>query len=190
MHGILYDNGTMEIVIYYCKWDRKSGRKSHDLLRKAVEDFLGGKQEPFTVCSDTEHGKPYIKELPDVHFSISHGGGFWACAVGDCEAGLDLQDVREADTERIARRFFDPSEVAWLAEHDGAEAFFRIWAKKESYVKYTGKGLAEGLDGFSVVEGVPACQQEVPFYDGCLLVLTTESKEDFCLREMPAAGGE
>ncbi len=185
---VLYDKGTMEIKIYYCEWDRENGPASHDLLRRAVEDFLGGYRGAFTVCADTAHGKPYVKELPDVHFSITHGGGIWACAVGGCEAGLDLQEVRERKTEPIAQRFFHPSEIAWLAEHDSPEEFFRIWAKKESYVKYTGTGLSEGLDYFSVVDGVPAFQQEIPFKEGYFLVLTTAREQAVVLEDLEPMG--
>ncbi len=178
----------MGMMIYFCAWDRENGPDSHELLRRAVEDYLGEAPEEFTVCTDKKHGKPYVKELPEVHFSITHGGGYWACAVGDCEAGLDLQEVSDRETERIAQRFFHPSETAWLEEHGGPEEFFRIWTKKESYIKYTGKGLTEGLDWFSVVDGVPAVQREIPFREGCFMVLTTGNGKDVVLKEMESMG--
>ncbi len=180
----LYDNSTMEIKIFYCKWNKESGPESHDLLERALKEYTGEDPADFTVCTDTKHGKPYVKELPDVHFSITHGGGYWACAVGGCEVGLDIQEIRERKTDKIAERFFHPSEIAYLAEHGGPEEFFRIWAKKESYVKYTGKGLTEGLDYFSVVDGVPAVQTEIPFAKDCFLVLTAGNDQEFNLEEM------
>ncbi len=138
----------------------------------------GDRREPaveglsLTICTDTPHGKPYIKELPNVHFSISHSGNIWACAMGETPVGLDIQTEGKVDAEKIARRFFHPSEIAWLQEH-GWEQFARIWAKKESYVKLTGDGLSKGLDYFSVVDGsLDAVQEEVEMKEGLCAVVT------------------
>ncbi len=182
----------MNVTIYDTEWNRetsrKNGTKSHDLLRVALETFLGTPVEEWSVLRDSPYAKPYVPALPNVHFSITHAGDYWACAVADAEVGLDLQDVREriagSGTQEdramaIARRFFHPAEVAYL-EGRPAEEFFRLWAKKESYVKYTGAGLTGGLDFFSVVDGAPAPQCEVPFYEGYFLVLT--SAEEACVR--------
>ncbi len=183
----MYYSGTKEVRIYYCAWGGESVAPSHGLLKRAVETFLGEPLDAFSVCTDSDHGKPYIKELPDVHFSITHAGGFWACAVGTDQVGLDLQEVRDCETDRIAERFFNPSETEWLREHGSREDFFRIWAKKESYVKYTGDGLSRGLDYFSVTDGVPAFQREIPFRENFFLVLTTQREQDVILEELDAA---
>ncbi len=183
----MYDKYNMRVRIYYCEWNRDGGPSSHDLLRSAVEADLGRVVSSFSVCRNKEHGKPYIKELPDLPFSITHSGGFWVCAVGEGEVGLDLQEVRDRETEKIARRFFHPSETAWLRSR-GPDEFFRLWAAKESYVKYTGEGLTKGLDYFSVIDGVPAFQQEIPFREGYFLVLTTEKEADVCLMALSSEG--
>ncbi len=203
----MYDSDAMKVMIYSCNWNREDGPESSDLLRQALKAYRGespekrgnggpegvpgaGGPDAFTVCRDTEHGKPYVKEFPDVHFSVSHDGGVWACAVSGCEVGLDLQKTCDRDTTRIAERFFHPTEIAWLAEQDSPEEFFRIWAKKESYVKYTGTGLAEGLRHFSVVDGLPAFQQEIRFREGYFMVLTTARPEEVVLKELPGMENE
>ncbi|MCD8150078.1 MAG: 4'-phosphopantetheinyl transferase superfamily protein [Clostridiales bacterium] len=164
------------VCIYVYPWDGEKEIPSHELLRRAVGRYLGREIRDCTVCRKEEHDKPYIEELLDVHFSISHSGGYWACAVCDAEVGLDLQEVRTAREEKVARRFFHPAEIAWLEEH-GFDEFSRLWAYKESYVKYTGAGLRDGLDYFSVVDGdLEVCQQEIPFREGFYMVVTTEKR--------------
>ncbi len=96
---------------------------------------------------------------------------------------MDLQIRYEGDSEKLARRFFHPSEIAWLEAH-GFEEFSRIWAYKESYVKYTGVGLREGLDYFSVTDGVHAVQTEIPFREGFWMVLTAERESETELEEL------
>ncbi len=182
----------MRTVIFYCDWDKKT--KSHELLRMAISRYLGRKMDAITVCRREDagrlyaeerrqrggtsesgereaQGKPYVRELPEVHFSISHSGDVWVCAVSGTEVGLDLQIRYAGDGEKLARRFFHPSEIRWLEQH-GFDEFSRLWAYKESYVKYTGAGLRDGLDYFSVVDGMPVAQREIPFREGFWLVLT------------------
>lgn len=118
------------------------------------------------------YGKPYLAAMPrnaEIHFSISHSGLFWACAVADSPVGLDLEDVEEREARKarragraeergrdhafwcrqIARRFFTPQEIAFAGSQ---EAFYEIWTCKEAYVKYKGTGISEGLSTFSVVD--------------------------------------
>lgn len=179
----------MNVSLYYYQWEN-SQPESHELLANAVRAFLlscGRKfPERFEVQRDGKFGKPYIKELPEVHFSISHSGIWWCCAIADKTVGLDVQEKRTRNQEKLARRFFHPDEVAWLEKH-GFEHFCRLWTYKESYVKFTGKGLTEGMDYFSVVSdsskiknetdisGVTDCvQQEIDFQSGYDLVCTTK----------------
>lgn len=78
------------------------------------------------------HGKPYIAELPDFHFNLSHSGNYVVCGVSDTEIGVDIQRVREPVKETLTRRVRQDKEQG---------DFFDIWAAKEAYCKCTGEGL-------------------------------------------------
>ena len=96
----------------------------------------------------TELGKPYFINIPGVHFSISHSGEMAMVAVSDREVGADIQEWRELKSD-IAGRFFHPEEKAHLEKLSASEsekAFFELWCLKESYIKFTGKGLTQALD--------------------------------------------
>ncbi|MCI1655396.1 MAG: 4'-phosphopantetheinyl transferase superfamily protein [Lachnospiraceae bacterium] len=158
--------------IYYTRWDGRHG--SHKLLKQAVTeeyknrgmscpgflDASGQDRDGRETKSDPPQkeswihtgpeGKPWIPDAPEIRFSISHSGCWWACAISDREVGLDIQEERSVHAERLAERFFHPAEAAWLRRH-GMDQFCRMWAYKESYLKYTGKGLSSGMDGFCVV---------------------------------------
>ena len=116
-------------------------------------------------------GKPFLNSpFEDIYYSFSHSGNFEAVLVADHVVGLDIEDSarREArKTEnliKIAERFFTEEEFKWVRsgakgklltsgrKPDIQRAFFEIWTAKESYVKYTGKGLTHGLHNFSVLE--------------------------------------
>ncbi len=104
-----------------------------------------------------EAGKPALEGSPELRFnaSHSHGLGLYAVALGR-DVGIDVELIRPGPAgERIAERFFYPSETASLRalpEEQQAGAFFRIWTRKEAYIKAVGKGLSIPLNSFAAEE--------------------------------------
>ena len=169
-------------------------KESHALTRKGLEKYLketGLRSKNVDPCisRDEKYAKPYFKEYPQIYHNTSHSGKWWACAYGLTENGLDLQKENQARTEKIAKRFFHPDEIAWLQEKN-REQFFRLWAYNESYLKYTGMGLRKGLSYFSVVKedglGVEGVyQEEISFpEEGYWLVLTTKEREKVVIQSL------
>jgi 4'-phosphopantetheinyl transferase len=116
------------------------------------------------------HGKPYFAGPPlrgRVHFSLSHSGAYRAVLFHDEEVGLDIEDLSlrggltPERMERIAARFFAGDEQRYLIEGSPGAAgdhpddlrarFFSLWTAKEAYIKYTGRGMSEGLSSFSAL---------------------------------------
>ena len=195
----------MITMIYYCRWNKEP--ESHDLLRRAVKEYLrtgdAAASRPVLdpdidpeadlkinsaiasvqewEIAEREGGKPYFPEHPHIHFSISHSGGYWACAIAPKEVGLDLQEENAtARAEKLAKRFFHPYEQAYLKSVNYRE-FTRIWAAKESYLKYTGEGIAGGMEHFSVADPVTidAVQTEISFDKDYKIVLTTANSTEY-----------
>jgi phosphopantetheinyl transferase len=138
-----------------------------------MPDFL---RLPKPAILSRPGGKPYFPAAPDLHFSLSHSGDYAVCAYADQPVGLDLQVHSRCDKAAIARRFFHPEEYDYLAANN-YEPFFAVWAAKESYVKYTGVGIAGGLNRFCVTDenGLKDKMDDAAFYHrellGCSLCL-------------------
>jgi 4'-phosphopantetheinyl transferase len=128
----------------------RGGEDSHALLRCAAARYTGAAGD-FTLARGT-WGKPCFPLLPDVCFSISHSGDFWMCAFSPRPVGLDVQFHVPRNQEKLSRRFFHPEEDAFL-RRGGYDRFYDVWAAKESYLKYTGRGITDDLSAFSVVSG-------------------------------------
>ncbi len=100
-----------------------------------------------------DNGKPYLKEYPKIHFNLSHSGEYVLCALSGEEVGTDIQKYKPG-MRKVAERFFAEEEKRMidLAAKRGArnvdELFCRMWSIKEAYVKLTGSGLSQGMDGF------------------------------------------
>jgi len=107
--------------------------------------------------SQTARGKPRLAgpEPAAVRFNVSHSHGLALVALtGRCEVGVDLERVRPfSDEMGLADRFFTPREADALRALDAAgrlETFFRLWTRKEAYLKAHGLGLSCGLERVEV----------------------------------------
>lgn len=132
--------------------ERTEVSRSHRLLGPCRRALCGRRTGDFEKLAFAAQGKPYFPACPQIHFSISHSGAVWACAMAADEIGLDVQKPRAQNAAGIARRFFHPLERAYL-ERWGADAFFRVWAAKESVCKYRGTGIDGTFSHFSVSDG-------------------------------------
>ena len=139
----------MDNLIFYYKTESDAQKDSHILLIKAAKQLYGDKNYELFRRSG---GKLYFKYHPEIHFSISHSGEYWTCAFSDAEVGLDVQiEEHHHRIEKISRRFFTLEEQEYL-ERCNYDEFYDIWAAKEAYLKYTGEGLARGLQTVSMVK--------------------------------------
>ena len=103
-------------------------------------------------------GRPLSPGTTD--FNLSHSGEGAILAVSDHPVGCDLERLRIPPAS-FARRFFSDEEQRWICGQSGmrqAEAFFRIWTARESYLKLTGEGLTVPLHAFSAVPGEAGCR--------------------------------
>lgn len=117
---------------------------------------LNNKQLEF---STNEYGKPFLTHLsndgfvnnPQIHYNISHTGHYVACAIADRPVGIDIESINPVDL-KIAERFFAPDETEYIMDSAQTQRFFEIWTKKESRIKWEGKGLSKPLTSFSVFD--------------------------------------
>jgi 4'-phosphopantetheinyl transferase len=102
-------------------------------------------------CGHPAHGRPFVRDRPDVSFSLSHSGSTAVVAIGGGEdIGIDVETVRpRRSVARLAARVMAGDEFAeWnTIEGDSARlhAFLETWTAKEAVLKARGLGLRGGL---------------------------------------------
>lgn len=145
---------------------------AYRLLDMAVTETYPEIGAPVFVEKD-EYGKPFPKDYPELHISISHSGAFVACAVGEKPVGVDLEVWKNRRNREGVLRRFHLKEQSWFCgvpEEQKMEAFHDLWVVKESFVKAMGKGLRIPLDAFcvNVRAGKTVCVRqelsEEPYY--------------------------
>lgn len=60
-----------------------------------------------------QHGKPYLRNHPEIHFNISHCEGLAVCVFSDTETGVDVERIREVK-EKVIPKVFDRAEQELL----------------------------------------------------------------------------
>ncbi len=94
-------------------------------------------------------GKPELAALADAPaFNLAHSGNWGLCAVAkDGEVGVDIETLNpELDYTKLAERFFSKAENEWLQKcplHRRRRHFFRIWTRKEAWLKGKGGGFSD-----------------------------------------------
>lgn len=92
-----------------------------------------------------EHGKPFLKEYPDVHFSISHCKVAVGCYVGDRPCGLDIEYIRKAKEDLVRHTMSSKEMDEIYASHFPDIVFTRLWTQKEAVLKLAGTGIVDNL---------------------------------------------
>jgi len=135
------------------------GDKMQFERRRAFRRFCGatalGSSQPLweILFEETENGRPYLSESPDLWFSFSSCRfgilGAWSSTHG---IGVDVEDqTRELEAAELARQFFSVAEAEAVEGVGGLErlrTFYRFWSLKEAALKSIGEGLPFGLDAF------------------------------------------
>lgn len=114
------------------------------------------------------HGKPALSDSFSPHFNISHSGKYAVCALSEVPCGIDIQEKKELRNHRIFEKILSEKEQdEVLFSTDQAAAFYKYWARKESFLKLTGQGITVDLRGISK----PVWQEDFTLkeaYAGCI----------------------
>ncbi len=128
-------------------YDRLFSRnKDRKQLLKALDASL--KKGPY--------GKPYLAGHLEIHFNISHSGGYGVCAISSMPCGVDIQEKRAVRSQRMIERTMNAQEQRQILEaEDSTKEFIKLWTYKESCIKLSGEGLRQDMRTLKA----PACHQ-------------------------------
>jgi len=122
-----------------------------------------------------ENGKPLIE---GINFNISHSYNLVAIAISSHEVGIDLELVEEKDNERIAKKIMNEEEYQKYLKNK--EYFYKVWTKKEAYLKRKGLSLEFALNKDQRIEDVASYYiQDEDYNDYYLSVSPSGSRVEF-----------
>lgn len=167
--ALLPEERQQRIERYRNREDKLRGVAAGLLLEYGLENrglsLLAGKSGKRPVRVELgQYGKPYIPQIRELSFNLSHAGDYAAAVFAPCAVGIDIERVKGAKLA-VAKRFFTEAEYAFLTERAQGQDFIKMqnpkwqdriftgmWTRKESYIKAVGEGMHLPLTAFSVLE--------------------------------------
>lgn len=145
--SILDKNEQKKALRFVRKRDDRGYVASHGKLRLILAKYLGSPPEKilFTIQS---HGKPFVAcgNSCGIKFNLAHSGDYMAVGVGYAyEIGIDIEVWSDrVDYHGIMALCFSEEETRFwsdLPKELQQEFFYKLWTRKESFVKAIGLGL-------------------------------------------------
>ncbi|MGB5707149.1 MAG: 4'-phosphopantetheinyl transferase superfamily protein, partial [Arenicellales bacterium] len=145
-HGNLVETERHRAVQFHHQIDRNRFTVGRSLLRQVLGRALG--MEPLEIPLCIEKGRPFLDlELGDRwQFNISHSGECVMLILSQQhQVGIDVEVYRDfPDMDQVAKRVMTDEEFdsyRQLAKAHRIDAFYRLWVRKESILKYLGTGF-------------------------------------------------
>lgn len=110
------------------------------------------------ACGRHGHGRPYLRDRPDVGISLSHADGLVAAAAGPGAVGIDVEPAGRSPGPApvLARLLPDAVLRAAASRPDPDRALLRQWVRREALLKAGHRD--DGTD--------PAARPGLPWVDG------------------------
>jgi 4'-phosphopantetheinyl transferase len=130
------------------------------LLRKTLGTYLQKAADSITL-GYTDRDRPIFPEDETIQFNLSHTQDLVAIALtAHARVGVDLEHMEiKSDLLPLAKRILsldDYGRFQTLSAEELPAAFFRIWTRKEAYLKARGEGISGGIQRISVSFGPEA----------------------------------
>jgi 4'-phosphopantetheinyl transferase len=146
--------------------DRHRYQVAHVMLRRVLAGRLGSEpgrlafaRQRCPACGGPS-GKPVLASLPPgksagsgLSFSLAHSGDTVAIAVARGPVGIDVERAATGCVCSLAPAMHpeDTALAEALPESERHAAIIRWWVRMEAVLKYTGTGIAHGMDAFPVL---------------------------------------
>ena len=141
---LVTDERREEALRYRFTFGQFACLKSYVMLREMLESL--GRPHPFHFGYN-EHGKPFLKDHPDLHFNLSHCKNGILVAVSDQPIGVDIERFRDV-SDSLIRYTMNEEEQRLIAESDDpVRTFTEYWTQKEAVFKLRGTGITNDLHG-------------------------------------------
>ncbi len=144
------------------------------LLREVLREEYGVEELP--EFGYMEHGKPFLANMPEIHFSISHCKTAVACVVGNRPVGIDVE-CRGRYRESVARHVLSDEEMAAVLNADDRDCvFLKLWTRKEAVLKLAGEGVSGDMK--DVLSLYPEIRLETMAESDCVWTVARQSQDD------------
>ena len=142
-----------KIQQYVYDIDRKLSLYAGLLVRMSISQLINTDSNNL-VFGFRERYKPCLLSHPALEFNLSHTRNAILCCVSSKNmVGCDIEQIVKPPFE-IMKDVFHYDEIKYINSYsysDKAIPFFKIWTRKEAYLKQTGIGLDSNLCSYNTL---------------------------------------
>ena len=146
-------NRQKKIQQYVYDIDRKLSLYAGLLVRMSISQLTNTTPNNL-VFGFRERYKPCLLSYPTLEFNLSHTRNAILCCVSSKSmVGCDIEQIVDPPFE-IMKDVFHYDEIKYIYSSpysDAAITFFKIWTRKEAYLKQTGIGLDSNLYSYNTL---------------------------------------
>ena len=132
---------------FYFSSDKRHSLYAALLARMEISSTLNQSVSNLSFNID-KNRKPYLKNVENFHFNISHTKGIILLGLSSTPIGVDIE-LNYNPAFDIMPNYFHEDEVHYVtagsSEKVRSNLFFYVWTRKEAFTKYTGNGLNSNL---------------------------------------------
>lgn len=126
------------------------------LLKICASQYLGIPAKAIEINIGTNK-KPFIQSTSSLKldYNISHSGNWIMMVFGIGALGIDVEQIQTSfNFESLLPACFSKDEQNYIQTNSNSrELFYRLWTRKESFVKATSRGLDETLPQLICLDG-------------------------------------
>ncbi|MGI4022454.1 MAG: 4'-phosphopantetheinyl transferase family protein [Janthinobacterium lividum] len=156
LKSLLQTQEMEKIKRYQQENDRNQRIISKAVLRILLGRYIGINPKEIRFQVD-QHKKAVIENpFSSLHFNVSHSGDWVLIVIADISVGIDVEQMNTAFTwQNMLSLSFSPEEICFIKNTDCPyQSFYKLWTRKESLLKATGKGLVDDLALIPALDGI------------------------------------
>ncbi|RKD31338.1 4'-phosphopantetheinyl transferase family protein [Lacrimispora algidixylanolytica] len=138
---------------YYFEIDKKLSFYAELMIRLALSKLLKLPPQKFRLTT-TKNGKPFVIDYPNAYFNVSHSKNAILCSISNTgNVGVDIEQISKM-SEDLIPYISHPKEMNYLSSlHQEIQnyAFYKIWTRKEAFVKRNGLGICQDLTSINTL---------------------------------------
>jgi len=124
---------------------------AHGLLREVLASYVNDSATSLQFIQ-SEKGKPFLLNYPELSFNMSHTDDAWVLAVVQekCHLGIDIEHFKFRESwQGLVKKCFSAEESEYwhgLPVAKQGRFFYQLWVRKEAFVKALGEGITLGMN--------------------------------------------
>lgn len=111
-----------------------------------------------------DNHKPILATAPELHYNVSHSGNWVLIAIAAVAVGVDVEKINaQFPFEEVLEHSFSEPERMFIGRHPAQPAaFYRLWTRKEAFVKATAQGIDADFTRVPALDGRHPWQATYP----------------------------